>query len=303
MTNRTPKQNLQHILNNINGPHNTVIPNGPFIPTWPDPQTVPQSSPFWPSPFIAPVGPQPMTPVAPQQYHKLAVEFLPLPAGKNGEYLAVVLDESGSMGSIFKDTVVGFSTFVNKQVDEARKKKSRMPRLWLTRFNTHVKVPFTGTIISQTKPLNDPEINYVPSGGTALLDGIGYTLQSINRALSAELIPSKRPAVNVVIITDGEENSSRVYTYEAIRTMVKAAEEKGWTFIFMGANIDSFAVGSTLGFNAHNTINYNAAKVSDVFLAASAVASNMRTMKASGLSVNDIYASDLFDQKTRDDLK
>lgn len=300
MTNRTPKQNLNHILNNINNINNNNDNNNVVIPTPLSPHVgwVP-NVPLWPNPFPT-ITPQPH-PLIPEP--RLCVEFKPLPAGKNGEYLAVVLDESGSMGSIMRDTVVGFDTFVNKQVTEARTKKVRMPRLWLTRFNTQVKVPFSGTIISQVKSLNSKEINYTPSGGTALLDGIGYTLQAINRSLEAELNPIKRPAVNVVIITDGEENSSRVYTNEAIRTMVKAAEEKGWTFIFMGANIDSFSVGSTLGFNAHNIVDYNTAKVSDAFAAASMVASNMRTMKVSGLTTNEIYASDLFDKKTRDDLK
>ena len=52
----------------------------------------------------------------------------------------------------------------------------------------------------------------------------------------------------VVIITDGEENSSRFYDYEDVRHMVEREKSKyGWEFIFLGANMNAIEAAGHLG--------------------------------------------------------
>jgi hypothetical protein len=50
----------------------------------------------------------------------------------------------------------------------------------------------------------------------------------------------------VCIVTDGMENSSLEYTPEQVNDLITARKTAGWTFIFLAANQDAIAVGSTL---------------------------------------------------------
>jgi hypothetical protein len=73
-------------------------------------------------------------------------------------------------------------------------------------------------------------------------------------AMSEEDRPSK---VIFLIMTDGEENSSRRYSASQIQEMVTHQREKySWEFVFMGANIDAIAAGTNLGITATNSVNY-----------------------------------------------
>jgi hypothetical protein len=76
--------------------------------------------------------------------------------------------------------------------------------------------------------------------------------------------------------------------------MVKAAEKSDWTFTFLGANIDSFAVGSTFGMTAKNTVNYSTNNMTETMSAVSASTSRMRSAKFAGTSTEAIYNAGLY---------
>lgn len=55
------------------------------------------------------------------------------------------------------------------------------------------------------------------------------------------------------------ENSSQEFYKEKISEMVQHQQDKySWEFIFMGANIDSFGEGGSMGFAVNTTMNYDA---------------------------------------------
>jgi hypothetical protein len=69
-----------------------------------------------------------------------------------------------------------------------------------------------------------------------------------------------RPGLVVfVILTDGEENSSREYNLQAVRTLITQQKEKfNWDFVFLGANQDAVLTGTTMGFDAGSSMTYDA---------------------------------------------
>ncbi len=101
-------------------------------------------------------------------------------------------------------------------------------------------------------PLSDvPDLSrdgYQPAGGTPLYDAIGECVRRID---------AKGRDVLVVIITDGEENSSREFSREKILALIKEKEALGWKFVFLGAEIDSYQVGGAMGMTTTATANYN----------------------------------------------
>jgi VWA domain containing CoxE-like protein len=158
----------------------------------------------------------------------------------------VVLDRSGSMASCRDTTISGF----NEYLKGLRTDKESNYDISLIQFDTASKGAEL-TVSYEDKPLADaPDLTkatYEPRGGTPLYDAIGECVRKVN---------AKNRGVIVVIITDGEENSSQEFTNETIKKLIKEKEAAGWSFVFLGADIDSYQVGSTLGVNYGSTANY-----------------------------------------------
>lgn len=209
-------------------------------------------------------------------------------AGTAGNLISVVLDESGSMVNCWADTIIGFNEYVNGQ------RAADAGDCWLTlnKFEGgRIKTVFANTDIKNAPELNNK--NYTPAGGTNLLDAIGYTIEQVNTVLSSKK-KCERPGVIIVIMTDGDENQSRKYNNEMIKSMVAAAEKADWSFVFLGANIDSFSVGSTFGMNASNSVNYATANMTDTMVSLSATTTRMRSAKLAGMDTQAVYSTSMF---------
>ena len=154
-----------------------------------------------------------------------------------------VLDKSGSMSSVRDATISGFNEYV-----QTLKKDENNYTLTLTLFDTEVKKKYTGEALSRVTLLKKDDYN--PSGMTALYDAVCQTLKDVESSRGKNLF---------VIMTDGEENSSQEYTEKELKKMIKNLEEtKRWTFVFLGANQDSWLVGQKFGLSRGNVANYNA---------------------------------------------
>lgn len=218
-------------------------------------------------------------------------------AGTNGNIIAVVLDESGSMNICRDATIAGFNEFV------AGQKAANVGEAFLTlnKFDApHIKTVFADRPLNEV-PLLDHS-SYTPNGGTNLLDAIGNTIEQVNEALDKRK-KKDRPGVIVLIMTDGEENSSRKYNNEQIKAMVKAAEKADWSFVFLGANVDAFSVGATFGMNSLNSVNYSTANMTATMAATSTMTTNMRAAKMAGLNTHAVYASTTMSQEDRERIK
>ena len=91
----------------------------------------------------------------------------------------------------------------------------------------------------------------------ALLDAIGRTIHKIGNAQKHTAEDYRAEKVMFVIITDGEENSSREYTAEKIKAQIKQQKEKyGWEFVFLGANIDAVQTAGRFGIAPDRAIDY-----------------------------------------------
>jgi hypothetical protein len=213
--------------------------------------------------------------------------FTPVRAGKQGTLIAVILDESGSMSVCRDATISGFNEFVQGQ---AQAQNAGQAYLSLIKFDApNVKTVYENVPVSQVEPLTHK--TYEPGGGTNLLDAVGETITRINTLLS-QIHHTDRPGVLVMIMTDGEENASRTYSHAQIKSMVKICEtEADFTFMFLGANVDAFAMGSTFGMNASNTAAYSTSSMAATMSVMSESATRVRAAKSAGMSTQELYAS------------
>lgn len=161
-----------------------------------------------------------------------------------------ILDKSGSMAGLEKDTIGGFNSMLAKH-----KNGENAAYVSTVLFSTESEVIHDRLPIAEIPELTDKE--YSVGGGTALLDAMGDAIKHIKN-IHKYARPEDVPAKTIfVITTDGEENSSHKYDHDDIKKLVEEQKEKGWDFVFMGANIDSFGIASHLGISKNRTVNYH----------------------------------------------
>lgn len=217
--------------------------------------------------------------------------FQPVKAGTKKSHVVFILDGSSSMYSHRDSTINGFNEFLATQVADS--KRDEIPtKASLYEFNgRNVNRVFSKKAIQSVEPLNTK--TYDPSGMTNLLDAIGSVMVDVNDDLKKSR-KRDRESVIICILTDGEENASRSYNNTQIKAMVEAAEGKDWSFMFLGANIDAFAVGSQWGMRTDNTIQYSMNNISETIATASAATSRMKSARSLGLNTAETYATSAF---------
>ena len=167
-------------------------------------------------------------------------------------YNLIILDESGSMSSIYEQALGGANETI--QTIRAAQASADDQKQFLTfvTFDSGDKEPVRTVIdtmpIEQVKDLTRDD--YRPYGCTPLYDAMGMSLTALEQKVTDD------DQVLVTIITDGMENSSREYSGAAVCEIVKRLRAKGWTFVYIGANQDAVEVARRMSID--NAMNFQA---------------------------------------------
>jgi len=168
-----------------------------------------------------------------------------------------ILDKSGSMYDVKTSTISGFNEYINS----LKNNKKVNYRFSLTFFDTFIDNKYVDVDIKTIEALNYN--TYQPDGNTALYDAVCTTIDKVKKE------GNKNNKILTVIMTDGQENSSTKFSRDDMNKLVDDMKKtKKWTFVYLGANQDSWANAQTFGFQQGNVVNYNAstAGVSSAFL-------------------------------------
>lgn len=166
--------------------------------------------------------------------------------------LVFILDKSGSMGGLESDTIGGYNAMLEKQ--KAVEDECRMTTVL---FDNNYELLHDRIDIKAVSAIAEKE--YFVGGSTALIDAIGRTIHKIGNAQKHTAEDYRAEKVMFVIITDGEENSSREYSSEKVKKMIQHQKSKyGWEFIFLGANIDAVETAKRFGIAPNRAQNYHA---------------------------------------------
>lgn len=166
--------------------------------------------------------------------------------------IVFLLDRSGSMKGIEEDTIGGYNGYIDNQ-------KDNNVRVTTILFDDRYEMLHDRTKITDIKELTNKE--YFVRGSTALLDAIGKTIKHLDT--------KAKEKVMFIITTDGMENASREYTKDMIKELIEG--HSNWEFVYIGANIDSYSEGHSIGIKRQNIANYTQDKkgVSSMFKAVS----------------------------------
>jgi len=164
--------------------------------------------------------------------------------------LVFILDKSGSMSGLESDTIGGYNSMLKKQQsieDECH--------ITTVLFDNYYELLHDRIDIKAVSLITEKE--YQVGGSTALLDAIGNTIHKIGNAQKHTAENYRAEKVMFVIITDGEENSSREYSAEKVKAQIERQKTKfGWEFIFLGANIDAVQTARRFGIAPDRAIDY-----------------------------------------------
>ena len=157
-----------------------------------------------------------------------------------------LLDESGSMGSVRDEVMIGVNDYIKTLKDNP--------------FVKFTLISFNGDRIRkvyETAPITDVGVftDYHPDSNTPLLDAMGSTIKMLG----------KKKKVVFVVQTDGYENSSSIFTTKMIFDLVTKRKKRGWTFAFMGSDIDSWSIAKGLGFDRGNTLRYKSGDTVNIY--------------------------------------
>lgn len=201
----------------------------------------------------------------------------------------IILDESGSMQSIYEPALSG----VNETLQTIRGAQTDHPDqehfVTLIAFDSnHYNQIYHNTPAS--KAIDVTKEQYRPNGCTPLYDAMGRSINELRPIIS------KGDVVLVTIITDGYENASREYNGKAIKSLVETMRKEGWVFTYIGANQDVEAVADSMAINNRMAFSANMAGTKAMF-----ERENMSRKRFFGKIKKDVSSADIegdyFDSK------
>lgn len=205
-------------------------------------------------------------------------------------YYHLVLDKSGSMQSCWSSTLMA----ITDQMIQIQKMAKEYPEqeffVSLCMFNGSVQFPQWPVLID--RGIFPSLENIHPNGSTALLDGIGESIQRIEFKAGEEL-KNDEASVVMVVLTDGHENASRQFGSNQISQMIKERKKsEKWSFVFIGADFNVDQLSDALGISKSSRMNADKSNMKGAF---DSVQSNFKLyaeMKAKGVIKKDFFAPD-----------
>ena len=170
---------------------------------------------------------------------------------KNLTEMVFILDKSGSMFGLEKDTIGGFNGMIEKQ-----RKAAGEALVSTVLFSSDSRVIHDRVDIRKIEPMTAAQ--YQVGGCTALIDALGGAIHHIGN-VHKYARPEDVPEHTVfVIMTDGMENASHRYSSDEVKAMVSRQKKKyGWEFLFLGANIDAVETARRYGIQEDRAVTFH----------------------------------------------
>lgn len=189
--------------------------------------------------------------------------------------VCIILDESSSMASKYAQTIDAFNQYI-----EGVRADNSVVNVYVTTFNSsRISHLYDGIPIASIGPLGKEQ--YRPSGSTPLYDAMGEVLTRMTGA-----------SMFVVVMTDGQENTSQENNRESIAAMIAEKEALGWDFIFLGADFDAWGNAQHLGVTRGKTLSFSGAQMVEGMQGARAATA---AYNSTGKALPDDYFEGYFD--------
>ena len=171
---------------------------------------------------------------------------------KSYMHVALVLDASGSMGSLRSTTIESLKKFFDGLKSEEDK---TLLDVW--QFDDEVKHLTDSADLNAGAPQTLE--NYTIGGCTALYDAICTGIDDLGRKFAAMPEADRPDGVIFAILTDGFENASHIFTRKDVKDRIEHQSTKySWEFRFLAANQDAITTGRDFGLAAESCVSFDA---------------------------------------------
>lgn len=160
--------------------------------------------------------------------------------------IAVIIDESGSMDSRRQETIAS----VNDYLDGVERENPDT-LVTIVNFSSPIGETKTTRFVERNTRVADTyeltESTYRPRGNTPLLDAVGSTIRAIETENVDRFL--------VVVVTDGQENDSKEFSQESIKSIIRGKEDsERWTFTYLGVGVDAWEGAQFLGYRNRGNV-------------------------------------------------
>lgn len=167
-----------------------------------------------------------------------------IPDGTKRVHNLIILDESGSMSSIYRPALTGVNETLQTIRSAQEEHQNQQHFVTLVAFDSgHYNQIYAHVPAADATDITNEQ--YRPGGCTPLYDAMGRGLTELRPNVAKEDIAL------VTVITDGYENASREFNGKAIKALVESLKSQGWVFTYIGANQDVEAVAASMSIDNH----------------------------------------------------
>jgi hypothetical protein len=199
----------------------------------------------------------------------------------------IILDESGSMGSIKTTIIQGFNELVQTIQGIEKQFPEQEHLITFVSFNSlGQKVFHFVDPVSKLKQLDDK--TYKPDALTPLFDAMGFSINKLKQSLQAQSDYN----VLVTILTDGEENDSKEFSRNDIKKLVEDLKHNRWTFTYIGTDHDVEKIASSLSINNTMVFEKNDADIKRMFMKEQSARANYSQKIRSKEDISSNYFED-----------
>lgn len=176
----------------------------------------------------------------------------------------MIIDESGSMSDVKKETIDGINVFIKEN-------KDIKTYFSLLTFDDKIKVHYSNKPSSDVSEFES--FDYNPCGCTALCDAWVKEMKHISAQIIEDLAEhGKTQTIQhiVVVLTDGEENSSVKYAKKDVKKYVEILKKMDVKFIFMGSHEGAIKDSHDYSIDEDNAIKFEGSQTPSLFKCVSA---------------------------------
>jgi hypothetical protein len=207
-------------------------------------------------------------------------------AMKKHTYYHLVLDKSGSMDTCWKEARQSFESQL-KGFKE-RQKEYADQELFFSYCAFNQALRFSEGVVPMSQAVIDWSVIY-PDGMTALYDAIGNSIQFLKTQLGPKL-ENEHADVVMLILTDGFENSSRLFNAQQVKQQINLLELGGkWTFLFLGAGLNVDEATSELNRQGKNSISFEKTEIVSSMDSVNEEIHDFMKLKSLGLKKNSFF--------------
>lgn len=200
--------------------------------------------------------------------------------GDNTVHSYILLDRTGSMSSIWDEALSSVNSYASGLTNDADGEKIETS-LSVAVFDAQDGLQFD--VLRRNigaggwKDITSKEAN--PRGMTPLYDAIG-------KMVTMAEADNPEKAV-IVIMTDGQENSSTEYTKETAKAALDRARARGWEVVFLGAEYARFDDAQSVGVSGNKSMAVGAGSMDETMQRLSQKSRDYGASKSESIDFNE----------------